>query len=322
VVGLAGAVALAVAVAAGVIVWLLVRGGDSAPEQGNASTVSPDELRKLADAVDHPIFWMGQKEGYTYELTRNNTGSIWVRYLPSGVEPGADKPYLTVATYPFPRALTALKKVARDRGESTIRIARNGIVVPAKAYPQSVHVAYPRVDYQVEVFDPTPGAALQAVTSGELASLGGLRGTATNAPAAVPTAASRAELTALATSLGHPVYWAGPRVGYTYEVTQDSSGKVFIRYLPPGVAAGSSKQFLTVATYPFPAALGAIQALDKSGQGSTIQLSGGGLAHVDPKYPKNIHLAYPDSDYQVEVFAPSAAAARRVVSSDKISAVG
>jgi hypothetical protein len=312
-----------VGLAAGLILWLVLRDDNGATEAGNSTAVSVAELRGLAESVRHPVFWVGPKDDYTYELTRNSAASIVIRYLPPGVDVGADEPYLTVATYPFPGAFAALNNVARDKKETAIPISENGVVVPAKGYPQSVHAAYPDVDYQVEVFDPSPGAALHAVTSGELQHLGLLRGRGPGAaPEALPAAASRAELTAFATSLGHPVYWAGARSGNTYEVTQDSTGRVFIRYLPPGVAVGSPKSYLTVATYPFPGALGALQALAKGNEASTITLPGGGLAIVDMKYPKSIHLAYPASDYQVEVFAPSAAAARRVVESGRIAPVG
>ena len=43
---------------------------------------------------------------------------------------------------------------------------------------------------------------------------------------------------------------------------------------------------------------------------------------VDKSYPKSIHLAYPGSDYQVEVFDPSAAAARALVSSGQVEPIG
>ena len=57
---------------------------------------------------------------------------------------------------------------------------------------------------------------------------------APGASGAEPTAASVDQLNALAARLGHPIYWAGPKAGYRYELTQTSTGKVFIRYLPDG----------------------------------------------------------------------------------------
>ena len=50
--------------------------------------------------------------------------------------------------------------------------------------------------------------------------------------------AAVAELEAVAKSLGHPVYWAGPRKGVTYELTRTTDGKVYIRYLPRGTHVG------------------------------------------------------------------------------------
>ena len=147
----------------------------------------------------------------------------------------------------------------------------------------SVHAAYPGVDYQVEVFDPTPGAAEKLVTAGRLAAYGNLAGG--SAAAAAPTATSPAGLKALAASLGHPIYWAGPKEGYTYELKQTSDGQVYIRYLPAGTKVGASGQYLTVATYPYPGALAAVQALGKEANMASIEIAGGGLAVIDKAAP-------------------------------------
>ena len=61
---------------------------------------------------------------------------------------------------------------------------------------------------------------------------------------------SARNLVALGESLGRPFYWAGPRDGVSYEFTATADQKIFVRYLPAGVAAGSAKPYLTVATYP------------------------------------------------------------------------
>ena len=46
------------------------------------------------------------------------------------------------------------------------------------------------------------------------------------------------------------------------------------------------------------------------------------IAVVNKGYPQSIHLAYPGSDYQVEVFDPSAAKARAIVSTGQVKAIG
>ena len=313
-------IVLAVAVALGV--WLALRDTGSSSETTNASLVSADQITNLAASVRHPVFWAGPKAGYTYELSQTSNGSIFIRYVPSGVEAGSEQPYLTIATYPFPGAYAAIQTVAKDTGEKLIKLANKGVAVPAENYPQSVHAAYPGVDYQVEIYDPAPGAAKDLVSSGQLAAVGDLNegATATEAPQA--EAASPADLRALAKSLGHPIYWAGQKKGFTYELLHTPSGQVYVRYLPSGVEVGSSESYLTVATYPFPGAFGAIQALGKQKGIETVELSDGGLAEIDPKYPKSIHLAYPKSDFQIEVFDPSPRQARQTVTSGQISAIG
>lgn len=136
-----------------------------------------------------------------------------------------------------------------------------------------------------------------------------------------PVAASVQDLKTFAAAIGHPIYWAGPKPGATYELTQTRVGQVFIRYLPPGVKVGVRKPFLTIATYPYPNALSALKALAKS-QGGEIKVGGGGIALVDQAYPKSVHLAYPGSNFQVEVFSPSPAVSRQVVVSGQVAAIG
>lgn len=315
------AVALIVlAVAAGLIAWLALRdkSSSSATSKPNATAVSVDQITNLATSVNHPVFWAGAKAGYTYELSRTSNGTIYLRYLPPGVAVGAGKPYLTVATYPFAKAFEALQAVAKQSGSTVIKVAQGGLAVVSNGNPASVHVAYPGVDYQVEVYDPTPGTATAIVAAGQLAAFGNL----TSGISAKPAAASVADIKALAGSLGHPVYWAGPKVGYTYELSRTSGGQVYIRYLPPGVKVGARQGYLAVATYPFPGAFKAIQGLTKQKNVQRIKLPGGGLAIVYATYPKSIHLAFPGSDYQVEVFDPSAARVRQVVSAGRIKPIG
>lgn len=314
---------VALALAAGFVAWLVLRDRDSSPKATTTAApaaASVGQLNELARSLGHPIFWVGPKAGYTYEATQTESGKVYVRYLPPGVEVGSDKPYLTVATYPFPGALAAVQKQSKAKGAVAVPLPQGGLAVLDNGYPQSTHVAYPGVDYQVEVFDPSPAAAMQTVASGHLAAIGGLHSTQPDA-GSKPVAVSAKTLQSLASSLGHPVYWAGPQKGYTYELTRSSNGNVYIRYLPAGVGAGASAGYLTVATYPFPDALKAIQRQAKGHDADTITLAGGGLGLVDRTYPKSVHLAYPHSDYQVEVFDPSPARVRQIVSSGRIAAV-
>ena len=118
---------------------------------------------------------------------------------------------------------------------------------------------------------------------------------------------------------GQPIYWAGAKSGFLYELRRTSNGNVYIRYLPRNVAAGTpAPSYLTVATYPF---TGAYAALQKVAGGNGIAIPGGGIAVVDTKDPKSVHLAYPNVNYQVEVYDPSSAKARSVASSGLVRPV-
>jgi hypothetical protein len=157
---------------------------------------------------------------------------------------------------------------------------------------------------------------MQLVSSGELQSLG-----ATAAgPSNLPSAASAADLRSLVAELKHPVYWAGPRKRYTYELTRTPTGRIYIRYLPPGVPVGDSRpSYVTVATYPFPNAYAALKKT--ASPGATMRLAGGGIGVVDGSYKRSIHIAYPGVNYEIEVYDPSPRAGRKLVAAGKITRV-
>ena len=158
--------------------WLVFRGGNSEPAPvvdktaAGAVAVSPADLSALAATLGHPLYWLGRKPGITYELRRTGAGAVFVRYLPSGVAPGANRPYLTVATYPFPGSFAAVRRTAAQDPTGTIRLSGGGLAVVDAGYPKSIHVAYPGVPYQVEVFDPSPARTRAIVSSGKVRAVG------------------------------------------------------------------------------------------------------------------------------------------------------
>jgi hypothetical protein len=134
-----------------------------------------------------------------------------------------------------------------------------------------------------------------------------------------PVGLSAGELRTLAAADGQPIYWAGAKHGYVYELTKTASRNVFVRYLPPGAKVGAKgANFLIIATYPF---TNALQALEKVANGRAIPLPDGGMAVVDQKYPKSVHLAYPNVNYQVEVYDPSPARSLQVARSGAVRPV-
>jgi hypothetical protein len=169
---------VALAAAAGIIAWVAIGSGDGGNSSSAPATKGPvaaghtavglsaSGLRTLAGKVKQQIYWDGTKPGYLYELTRLNDGRIYVRYLPPGVKVGDKRAkFLIIATYPFPGAFSALQKVSD--GEA-VKVPGGGIALVHQSYPKSVHLAFPGVDYQIEVYDPSPKRSLEVATSGKV----------------------------------------------------------------------------------------------------------------------------------------------------------
>jgi hypothetical protein len=306
------AAVIVIAIAVGLILWLALRDTGS----GGGKAISPADLQSLATSVGHPVFWLGQVDDDTIELTRKSDGSIIVRYLPPGVGINAEGQYWSVATYPFQDAFGGIQRALRAGGATRIKLAHGGLAEYLNTNPNNVHAAYPGYAYQVEIFAPG-GQAVALVQAGRLTSFGGPKG---GALVPKPKAASPADLKSLARSLGHPIYWAGRKKGYTYELNRNPNGGLFIRYLPPGVHVGAKQPHLSVATYPFRGALAGIQRVAKQKDQRTIRLAGGGLAVYNPKIPNDVHLAFRGSNYQIEVFDP-AGKTRQLVASGRITSI-
>jgi hypothetical protein len=137
------------------------------------------------------------------------------------------------------------------------------------------------------------------------------------------TAASITRLNSFASTVGHPIYWAGSQPSFTYELSRTTDGRVYIRYLPPGVKTGTSKpDYLTVGTYLQPHAFATLRATAKKQGAQLIHLAGGGLAFQYKGRPTSVYLAYPGSNYQIEVFDPSQTKALQLVRSGQVQPVG
>ena len=55
-----------------------------------------------------------------------------------------------------------------------------------------------------------------------------------------PAIVSQSQLERFASSVDSPVYWAGPKPGFSYELTS-SNKRTWVRYLPAGVKAGDAR---------------------------------------------------------------------------------
>lgn len=175
----------------------------------------------------------------------------------------------------------------------------------------------------------TPGGVLVvilvllAIAAAIVAALriGGERAKAFKLDLGVPTTASAGDLRAFA-SPSRPVYWVGPANSGTLEVTRTSQGAVFVRYLPAGVSVGDrAPSYTTIATYSAPNAYQTTQRSAGSAAFHHAKAPNGGLAVWRLKLPRSVYVAFPGSDYLVEVFDPSPRRARSLALSTRIRRV-
>jgi hypothetical protein len=135
-------------------------------------------------------------------------------------------------------------------------------------------------------------------------------------------AATVEEIEELARSLEYPIYWAGPLPGRTYELTSTRSGRVYIRYLPRGVAVGDrNPRYLTIGTYPQANGYAALRAASRRPNTISRQAAGGALIVYDRTHPRSAYFSFPGARFQVEVFDPEPGRARRLTLSGRIERV-
>ena len=305
---------------AGLIVWLVARGAGTSSSDNTEKTkpvaVSAAGLATLASALRSPIYWAGPKADSTYELTKTAAGRVYVRYLPKGVDVGADDPYLTIGTYPFNGAYNATSNLAKGPNAVRVPVGGGGVAFYSKDMPTSVYVAYPGSDFQIEVYDPSPAAAPPAARIGaahdgrrelDLGSADRHRGW----PEGVREHARPSGV------------WAGSREGTTLEVSETTKGNAFVRYLPNGVQVGSKAPYLTVGTYVVPKAFETTKKQSSAAGAVKVDVrEGDGVAFYQASIPTNIYVAFPGEDLQIEVYDPTPARARELVASGEIKPVG
>jgi hypothetical protein len=131
------------------------------------------------------------------------------------------------------------------------------------------------------------------------------------------------ELAEFADEAGHPVYWAGSQPGTRLELSQDSGGQVFLRYLRDGAPVDSeAATALTVGSYPLSDPTGALDRVS-SAPGAIVRQSDDGRELVSSaSSPTSVYFASPDNSVQVEVYDPVPKRAMSLAASGRVQPVG
>lgn len=167
--GLAAAV---IALLAALVFLAFAVTGDDDDEGDQAGPVAPVELTasELANRVsdfDHPVYWTGDAPPDRYELSSTNEDRVFIRYLTPRAQVGDERPiFPTVGTYPVADAIADLEAAAAQ-GETGLE-QREGYSLLVEDETRVYVVFDDQPELEIEVFDPRPGRALDAIDSGTL----------------------------------------------------------------------------------------------------------------------------------------------------------
>jgi hypothetical protein len=96
-------------------------------------------------------------------------GQVYVRYLTGDAELGDPRPvFLTVGTYPVGDGLAAITAAGQEPGARTFDVPAGGTGLVNEDLPNSVYLAYPNSELQIEVYHPSPVRARELVEEGEI----------------------------------------------------------------------------------------------------------------------------------------------------------
>jgi hypothetical protein len=115
-----------------------------------------------------------------------------------------------------------------------------------------------------------------------------------------------------------PIYWAGATAGTDLELSRPAPDRTYVRYLTDGAKAGDPAPFLTVGSYRFEGPAGALRRQGGEPGGVLATAPGGGVVYFDRTDPKSVYLAYPDTEVEIEVFAPEFKEALQLVTDGRI----
>lgn len=232
---------------------------------------------------------------------------------PAAEASAVDKP--AKAAKPATRKRAAPARATTPRKRPAASKAATAIVEPVAA-PPAAETRAPRHNLRaLAVF----GSVL--VAGAAIVLLIGQGDDAATRSADKAVSVSAAELAAFADTQDAPVYWAGPVRSRTLELTSTDSG-AFVRYLPAGAEAGTSRRALTVATYPMRDAYATAASRAKEAGMTSRPTRNEGLAVWSTARPTSVYVAFRGVPALIEVYAPAATEARTIALSGRVQPVG
>ena len=124
------------------------------------------ELRTLVSENRIVAYWTGPIKDATYSINATTPGQVFVRYILKGMDCGStEAKFRVIATYAEADAFKTTQEAGNQAEGVSLANPDGSVVYFNKNAPNNVYVAYPRVDYQIEIYDPDAKTAVTLATT-------------------------------------------------------------------------------------------------------------------------------------------------------------
>lgn len=139
---------------------------NSANPAAGQVALTQTQLTAQVKTVGDQVYWAGPTAGALYTFNHVGSGQNIIRYLPNGTGlTDTQKNYRVIATYQVANAYQTMAEAGKLTSGVGMANPDGSLVYYAKATPTHVYLAYKTLSLQIEIFDPTPGAALKLATT-------------------------------------------------------------------------------------------------------------------------------------------------------------
>ena len=135
---------------------------------GGVALTEP-ELRDVVRQLKRTVFWTGPQKNARYTINALTDGQTYLRYLPDGKGVSDTQPnYRTVGTYESQDAYTATLAAGNEANGVSFTTTDGRVIHYNKASEGNIYMAFKGKPFQIEIFDPNSGAALDIANSNKL----------------------------------------------------------------------------------------------------------------------------------------------------------
>jgi hypothetical protein len=124
------------------------------------------ELKAIIKREGVTAYWSGPQANCLYSLEINANQQVFIRYLPDGKGIDDQQPnYAVIGTYPQADAFNVTKAAGSQANSISFVNSDGAQVYYSKSLAKNVYLAYPNVAYEIEIYNPVEGAALNLATA-------------------------------------------------------------------------------------------------------------------------------------------------------------